>query len=78
MPERGDLTRSEVRTPACFHPEGKNPATWLRRRRRHRTTYPSIEPVEPENIDADGGNLVHGWLPLLVIFDDHHFGTQMP
>ena len=23
-------------------------------------------------------NLVHGWLPLLVIFDDHHFGTSMP
>jgi hypothetical protein len=20
-------------------------------------------------------NLAHGWLPLLVIFDDHHFGT---
>ncbi len=23
-------------------------------------------------------NLIHGWLPFLVIFDDHHFGTQMP
>ena len=23
-------------------------------------------------------NIAHGWLPLLVIFDDHHFGTSMP
>jgi hypothetical protein len=23
-------------------------------------------------------NFTHGWLPLLVIFDDHHFGTSMP
>jgi hypothetical protein len=23
-------------------------------------------------------NLPHGWLPFLVIFDDHHFGTPMP
>jgi hypothetical protein len=23
-------------------------------------------------------NLAHGWRPLLVIFDDHHLGTQMP
>src|SRR6185437_4741491 len=23
-------------------------------------------------------NLAHGWLPLLVIFDDHHLGTSMP
>jgi hypothetical protein len=22
--------------------------------------------------------MTHGWLPLLVIFDDHHFGTSMP
>src|SRR5258708_9176570 len=23
-------------------------------------------------------NIAHGWLPLLVIFDDHHPGTSMP
>ena len=23
-------------------------------------------------------NLAHGWLPLMVMFDNHHFGTQMP
>ena len=23
-------------------------------------------------------NIAHGWLPLLVIFDDHHLGTSMP
>src|ERR1700722_8202461 len=23
-------------------------------------------------------NIAHGWLPFLVIFDDHHFGTSMP
>ena len=41
-----------------------------------------VNPVELENVlrnvDADGGNLAHGWLLFLVIFDDHHFGTQMP
>jgi hypothetical protein len=38
--------------------------------------------VELENmlrdIDAKGVKFVHGWLPFLVIFDDRHFGTQMP
>jgi hypothetical protein len=29
-------------------------------------------------INADGANLANEWLPLLVIFDDHQFGTQMP
>src|SRR6478735_9878613 len=27
-------------------------------------------------IKTDSCNLAHGWLPLLVIFDDHHFGTR--
>src|SRR5712664_3211404 len=29
-------------------------------------------------IKTDGCNIAHGWLPLLVIFDDHHLGTSMP
>jgi hypothetical protein len=29
-------------------------------------------------IKTDCCNIRHGWLPLLVIFDDHHFGTSMP
>src|ERR1700730_17735417 len=29
-------------------------------------------------IKTDCCNIAHGWLPLLVIFDDHHFGTSMP
>jgi transposase len=28
-------------------------------------------------IDTDG-NFAHGWLPLLVIFDNHHLGTELP
>jgi len=42
----------------------------------------SVNSVDLENvlrdIDPDGANLMHGWLLLLVIFADHHFGTQMP
>jgi hypothetical protein len=42
----------------------------------------SVDSVELENmlreINADGAHVAHGWLPLLVIFDDHQFGTQMP
>ena len=29
-------------------------------------------------IKTDCCNIAHGWLPLLVIFDDHHPGTSMP
>jgi hypothetical protein len=29
-------------------------------------------------IKTDCCNIAHGWLPLVVIFDDHHFGTSMP
>src|SRR5260221_14160187 len=29
-------------------------------------------------IKTDCCNIAHGWLPLLVIFDDHHLGTSMP
>jgi hypothetical protein len=29
-------------------------------------------------IKTDCCNIAHGWLPLLVIFDDYHFGTSMP
>jgi hypothetical protein len=42
----------------------------------------SVNPVELENvlrdIDPDRANLAYGWLLFLVIFDDHHFDTQMP
>jgi hypothetical protein len=27
-------------------------------------------------IKTDCCNIAHGWLPLLVIFDDHHYGTR--
>src|SRR6202008_1846667 len=27
-------------------------------------------------IKTDCRNIAHGWLPLLVIFDDHHYGTR--
>src|SRR5450759_4759787 len=41
-----------------------------------------INAVDLENVlgqvQPNCCNLAHGWLPLLVIFDDHHFGTQMP
>jgi hypothetical protein len=29
-------------------------------------------------IKTDCCNIAHGWLLLLVIFDDHHLGTSMP
>ena len=29
-------------------------------------------------IKTNRRNIAHGWLPLLVIFDDHHLGTSMP
>jgi hypothetical protein len=29
------------------------------------------------NVDTDG-NLAQGWLLLLVIFGDPHFGTELP
>src|ERR1700680_2365541 len=29
-------------------------------------------------IKTDCCNVAHGWLPLLVICDDHHLGTSMP
>jgi hypothetical protein len=29
-------------------------------------------------IETNCCNVTHGWLPLLVIFDDHHLGTSMP
>ena len=29
-------------------------------------------------IKTNSCNIAHGWLPLLVIFDDHHPGTSMP
>lgn len=47
MPERADLTRPEMRSPARLHPDrtrrkgGKNIATWLRRKRRQITTFPA-------------------------------------
>jgi hypothetical protein len=41
-----------------------------------------IDAVDLKNvlgqIQPNRCNLVHGWLPFLVIFDDHHCGTQMP
>jgi hypothetical protein len=40
-----------------------------------------VNPVQLENmlrnVDTDG-NPTHGWLPLLVTFDDHHLGTELP
>jgi len=48
----------------------------------HNNLSSPVNPVELENmlrrINADGASLAHGWLPFLVIFDDDHFGTQMP
>jgi hypothetical protein len=58
----------------------KKLATWPRRTRRPRTPPSAVNAVELENVlrdvDPDGANLGHGWLLLLLIFDDHL--AQMP
>jgi len=89
MPDRGDLTCPKVRSAASLHPyntgrksseEGCDLAAAQTPAQHHLPGR--VNSVQLENVlrdvDADSGNLAHGWLPLLVIFDDHHFGTQMP
>jgi hypothetical protein len=89
MSQRGDLTRPKVRRPACLHPDqtGRKSSKEGNDLAAAHTTAQNdlpgfIDAVELENmlreINADGANLAHGWLPLLVIFDDHQLGTQMP
>ena len=38
----------------------------------------SIAPSRRRALSSRARRGVHGWLPLLVIFDDHHLGTSMP
>ena len=48
---------------------------------RHRLVR-CIDAVNLKNalgqIQPNRCNLAHGWLPLMVTFDGHHFGTKMP
>jgi hypothetical protein len=89
MPESGDLTRPEVRCPARLHPDTTRRSIRKERSNLAATQAPAhdnvpglVNPVELENvlreIDADGGNVAHGWFLFLVILDDHQLGTQMP
>src|ERR1700692_106958 len=61
----------------------KNARTWLRRSRL-RINYAAclVDRMNLEDtlcqIKTNCCNIAHGWLPLLVIFDDTYTGTLMP
>src|SRR3978361_2212601 len=89
MAERNQLARPMVRGRTGFHADEarRNPG-------KEREDLAASQPLAHHyaaclvdsmklgdvlcQIKTDCSNIAHGWLPLLVIFDDHHSGTSMP
>ena len=89
MAQRNQLTRPMVRRRAGFEANQawRNPG---KKRKDLAASQPLaqhhvaclVDRMDLEDtlcqIKSNCCNIAHGWLPLLVIFDDHHLGTSMP
>jgi hypothetical protein len=85
MPAAGNLSHPEVGGVAGLNADdaarqsGKEPRDLAPAQAWAQNHLPgSVNPVDPENVFAISIPMVLISSPLLVIFDDHHFGTRMP
>ena len=89
VPQFAQFARPKMRAAASFHPHQTR--LQLGKEAHHLCTLqhlaqyrlaPIIHSVHLKQvlcqIKTNCCNIAHGWLLLLVIFDDHHLGTSMP